>query len=163
MVSGLQVAGPYRYALGGQGLADAVFGAIVAAERSISIVTPYFVPDEPIVQGLRYAALRGVTVLLVVPRKSNHWYTEFAIRALYTPLLRAGVRIFERKPPFMHAKALLVDDVYAMLGSANLDYRSLHLNFETNIEVADALFVPCLRLHSSPSEPGLVTPMYGIG
>jgi phosphatidylserine/phosphatidylglycerophosphate/cardiolipin synthase-like enzyme len=79
--------------LKGHGLADAVFGAIVAAETSITIVTPYFVPDEPIVQGLRYAALRGVDVKIIVPRKSNHWYTEYATRSLYTPLLKAGARI----------------------------------------------------------------------
>ena len=82
---------------------------------------------------------------LVVPGISNHRYAEFAGRSLYEALLETGVRIFERRPPFIHAKALLVDDVYAMLGSANLDYRSLHLNFETNIEVADAQFVQRLR------------------
>lgn len=127
--------------LKGHGLADAFFGAIVAAERSVTIVTPYFVPDEPIVQAVRYAALRGVTVRLIIPKRSNHWYTDFAARALFAPLLKAGVRIFERRPPFMHAKAVVVDHVYAMLGSANLDYRSLHLNFETNIEVADHVFL----------------------
>ncbi|UCF20882.1 MAG: cardiolipin synthase [Gemmatimonadota bacterium] len=127
--------------LKGHGLADAFFGAIVAAETSISIVTPYFVPDEPIVQALRYAALRGVDVRLVLPRHSNHWYTGFAARALYTPLLKSGVRIFERGPPFIHAKALVVDRVYAMIGSANLDHRSMYLNFETNVEVADHDFV----------------------
>jgi cardiolipin synthase len=58
--------------------------------------------------------------------------------------MKAGVRIFERRPPFVHAKALVVDEVYAMIGSANLDYRSLHLNFETNLEVADEGFVSCL-------------------
>ncbi|MGD2217439.1 MAG: cardiolipin synthase [Gemmatimonadales bacterium] len=131
--------------LKGHGLADAFFGAIVAAERSITIATPYFVPDEPIVQAVRYAALRGVTVRLIVPKRSNHWYTDFAARALFTSLLKAGVQIFERRPPFMHAKALVVDDVYALLGSANLDYRSLHLNFETNIEVADHVFLDSIR------------------
>jgi cardiolipin synthase len=125
----------------GRGLAEAFFAAIVAAEDSISITTPYFVPDQPIVGALRYAAHRGVKVRLVVPAKNNHWYTGFAARALYGRLLRAGVRIFERHPPFMHAKALLVDGVYAMMGSANLDYRSLHLNFETNLEVVDPEFV----------------------
>ncbi len=127
--------------LAGHGLADAIFGAIVAAESSISIVTPYFVPDEPIITALRYAALRGVRVRLVLPRKSNHWYTGYAARALYTPLLKSGVRIFERRGPFMHAKALIVDGVYAMIGSANLDFRSLHLNFESNLEVADTDFL----------------------
>jgi cardiolipin synthase len=127
--------------ISGHGLADAFFGIIAAAERSIAIVTPYFVPDEPIVQALRYAALRGVDVKLVVPQQSNHWYTGFAARALYSPLLKSGARIFERRPPFMHAKAVIVDGIYAMIGSANLDYRSLHLNFETNLEVADDEFV----------------------
>lgn len=125
----------------GRGLAHAFFGAIVSAERSIGIVTPYFVPDESILHAIRYAAQRGVSVRLCVPEKSNHWYTGYAARALYTPLLVNGVRIFERRPPFSHAKALVVDDVYAMLGSANLDYRSLHLNFELNVEVADYGFV----------------------
>jgi cardiolipin synthase len=124
----------------GQGLADAIFGAISAAEHSLWVVTPYFVPDEPILQAIRYAALRGVDVRLVVPRRSNHRYAEYAARALYTQLLRAGVRIFERGPPFLHAKALVADGAYAMLGSANLDYRSLHLNFETNVEVGDRSF-----------------------
>jgi cardiolipin synthase len=108
-------------------------------------MTPYFVPDEPIVHALRYAAIRGVDVRLVVPKRNNHWYTGFAARSLYTPLLRAGARVFERRPPFMHAKVLVVDDVYAMLGSANLDFRSLHLNFETNVEVVEPKFVTRVR------------------
>ncbi len=126
---------------GGRGLAESVFAAIVAAERSVTIVTPYFIPDEPILQALRYAAFRGVRVRLVLPARSNHWYTGYAARALYEPLLQAGVRIFERGPPFMHAKALVVDGVYALLGSANLDHRSLYLNFELNLEVAEPAFL----------------------
>ncbi len=125
----------------GGGVVDTFFGAVVSAQRSLSIVTPYFVPDEPILQGLRYTAMRGVDVRLVVPKISNHRYAEFAARSLYGSLLAEGVRIYERRPPFMHAKALVVDGVYAFVGSANLDYRSLHLNFETNIEVAETDFV----------------------
>ena len=129
---------------GARRLAEVFFGAIVAAEDSLTVVTPYFVPDEPILQALRYAALRGVDVRVIVPERSNHWYTGFAARALYEPLLEVGIRIFERGPPFMHAKALLADGVYALLGSANLDYRSLHLNFELNVEVDDEELVPSL-------------------
>ncbi len=126
---------------GGRGLADAFFAAIVAARRSIFIVTPYFVPDEPILQALRYSAQRGLDVRLVLPAMSNHRYTTYAARTLYRPLLERGVRIFERRPPFIHGKAIVVDGVYAMLGSANLDYRSLYLNFELNVEVAESRFV----------------------
>lgn len=124
----------------GRGLADAFFGAVTSARRSLLVATPYFVPDEPLLQAFRYASLRGVDVRLVLPRRSNHRYAEYAARSLYAPLLRAGVRVYEREPPFMHAKALVVDDVYAMLGSANLDHRSLHLNFEMNVEVGDPDF-----------------------
>lgn len=126
---------------GGRGLAHAYFAALVSARQAVDIVTAYFVPDETILEALRYAAFRGVRVRLVVPAKSNHWYTSYAARSLYEPLLQAGVRIFEREPPFMHAKALVVDGVYAMMGSANLDYRSLQLNYELNVEIADPPFL----------------------
>jgi len=129
--------GPER---SGGGLAMAFFGAIAAAERSVEIVTPYFLPDEALMSALRYAGTRGVEVRIVLPGRSNHWYTAHAARALYDRLLESGVRIYERRPPFMHAKALVVDGVYSMLGSANLDYRSLYLNFELNLEVASATF-----------------------
>lgn len=129
--------GPER---SGGGLAVALFGAIAAARRSVSIVTPYFLPDDTIMAVLRYAATRGVDVRIVLPARSNHWYTTHAARALYDGLLEAGVRIYERRPPFMHAKALVVDGVYCRLGSANLDYRSLYLNFELDLEVASETF-----------------------
>lgn len=122
-------------------IADVFFAAIASAEQSLAVVTPYFVPDLPIVEALRFAARRGVEVRLVLPKVSNHRYTEFAARSLYSSLLLAGVKVFERRPPFMHAKALVVDGMYALMGSANLDFRSLHVNFETNIEVADEPFV----------------------
>ncbi|MEW6271429.1 MAG: cardiolipin synthase [Thermodesulfobacteriota bacterium] len=134
--------GPYA---GARALTDLLFAAIGAAERSLRVVTPYFVPNEPVLQAIRAAALRGVDTRLVVPQLGNHWYVDFAARSLYTPLLESGVRIFERKPPFSHAKALVVDESYAVLGSANLDYRSLHLNFESVVEVVEAAFLARLN------------------
>lgn len=134
--------GPYS---GGQALTDLLFAAIGAAQSSLRVVTPYFVPNEPILQAIRAAALRGVDTRLVVPQLGNHWYVDYAARSLYTSLLESGVRIFERKPPFSHAKALVVDGSYAVLGSPNLDYRSLHLNFETAVEVAEPAFLDRLN------------------
>jgi cardiolipin synthase A/B len=134
--------GPYA---GGHALTDLYFAAIGAAARSLAVVTPYFVPNEPILQAIRAAALRGVDVRLVVPQLGNHWYVDYAARSLYTALLESGVRIFERRPPFSHAKALVVDESYAVLGSPNLDYRSLHLNFETAVEVVDDAFLAHLN------------------
>ncbi len=120
-----------------EAVANAFFTAIVAAEESIVAVTPYFVPTRDILQALRSAALRGVEVKIVVPQKNNHLYTGLASRSMYEELLHVGVEIYERHPPFMHAKALVIDDSVAIVGSANLDVRSLRLNYETNIVIYD--------------------------
>jgi len=135
-------AGPYS---GGHALTDLLFAAIGAAGRTLRIVTPYFVPNEAILQAIRSAALRGVDTRLVVPQLGNHWYVDYAARSLYTSLLESGVRIFERRPPFSHAKALVVDESYAVLGSPNLDYRSLHLNFESALEIVEPSFLARLN------------------
>ena len=125
---------------------DLFFNAVNAARKQVFIVTPYFLPTEDLLRALRMAALRGVRVYLVVPEKSNHWYTTWAGRAVYEDLLEAGVRIFERVPPFIHAKAMTVDDRMAIVGSSNWDYRSLYSNYETSLAVYDAAFVMHLKL-----------------
>ncbi|NLB66766.1 MAG: cardiolipin synthase [Lentisphaerae bacterium] len=125
---------------------DMFFNAVNAAREQVFILTPYFLPSDDLMRALRLAALRGVQVYLVVPEKSNHWYTTWASRAVYEDLLEAGVRIFERPPPFIHAKAMTVDDRMAIVGSANWDYRSLFSNYETSLVVYDAQFVMHLKL-----------------
>jgi len=126
-------------------IADVFFMALTAAHKQILAVTPYFVPSHDIVQALRAAALRGVDVRLIVPGESNHVYAGLAGRALYDDLLDTGVRIFERRPPFMHAKALIVDDAVALVGTANMDVRSLRWNYETNVAVYDDTFINNLK------------------
>ena len=121
-------------------LLDAIFAAISGARRQVLLVTPYFVPPPEIQRVLRCAALRGVEVKVLVPSINNHAYVGYASRALYDGLLEAGVRIFEQPPPFLHAKALLVDDCIAFIGSANLDARSLRLNYENSLVVLDERF-----------------------
>lgn len=126
-------------------LLDALFAALTTARRQALIVTPYFVPPEELRQALRAAALRGVEVKILVPAINNHFYVGLASRALYDELLESGVRIFELPPPFLHAKALLVDDSVAVIGSANIDMRSLRLNYETNLIAMDAHFAMALK------------------
>jgi cardiolipin synthase A/B len=126
-------------------LADVFFNCLVAARRQILAVTPYFVPTPDILRAFRSAALRGVEVKLVVPARNNHFYAGLAGRAFYGDLLDAGVRIFERRPPFMHAKALLVDDAVALVGTANLDARSLRLNYENDLVVYDGPLINQLK------------------
>jgi cardiolipin synthase len=125
---------------------DVFFNAVNAARKQVFIITPYFLPSEDLLRALRIAALRGVRVYLVVPEKSNHWYTTWAARAMYEDLLEAGVRIFERQPPFIHAKAMTVDDRMAVVGTSNWDFRSLYSNYETSLAVYDARFVTHLKL-----------------
>ena len=110
---------------------EAFFNSIVLAKHQILAVTPYFAPPDEILRALRSAALRGVDVRLIVPQKNNHPIAGLSSRGCYEDLLLAGVKIFERHPPFMHAKALIIDGEFSLVGSANIDNRSLHLNYET--------------------------------
>ena len=128
---------------------DVFFNAVNAARKQVFIITPYFLPSEDLLRALRMAALRGVRVYVVVPEKSNHWYTTWAGRAMYEDLLESGVRIFERAPPFIHAKAMTVDDRMAIVGSSNWDIRSLYSNYETSLAVYDTQFVMHLKLMMS--------------
>lgn len=112
---------------------DAIFMALTRAQTSIWAITPYFIPGDAIAVALRTAALRGLDVRLLLPSASGTWHdrwTRLAGRTWYPDLLEAGVRIWEYGDGFLHAKAIVVDDELGILGSANLDTRSLRLNFE---------------------------------
>jgi len=128
-----------------QTIADVFFMAIGRARSQILIVTPYFVPTPDLSRALRCAALRGVDVRLILPEKNNHFYAGWASHAHYEELLNAGVRIFHRRPPFMHAKAVLIDGHTAITGTANWDVRSLRLNYETNMIICDEGFSNALK------------------
>ncbi|MBI3987365.1 MAG: cardiolipin synthase [Lentisphaerae bacterium] len=128
-----------------EAIAETFFLLLTAARKSILAVTPYFIPTTDLLHAFRSAALRGLEVRLVLPEFNNHFYAGLAGQALYESLLDAGVRIFERPPPFMHAKALIVDDTVAFVGTANLDARSLRLNYESNLAVYEPGFIADLR------------------
>lgn len=116
---------------------EVFFNAVAAARRDIVVATPYFVPTEPLLYALRMAAKRGVQIRLVVPAENNHRTVQYASRAFYAGLLEAGVRIYERRGPLLHAKAMVVDGLLAVFGSANLDVRSLRLNYESTVVAYD--------------------------
>lgn len=120
-------------------LDDVLFSALSEARRSVLAVTPYMILTEPLLQAMRMAAWRGVSVRLVVPGNNNHRSVHHASRAQYASLLEAGVRIFERRGPLLHAKAMVIDDALSIFGTANLDIRSLRLNYETNLVSYDAI------------------------
>lgn len=112
-----------------------VMGVIAAATRSVLLITPYFLPPASIVSSLQAAALRGVDVAVLLPERSNLRYVDWATRNLLLELLQYGVSIYYQPEPFAHTKLLVVDESYAQIGSANIDPRSLRLNFELNMEV----------------------------
>lgn len=118
-------------------LAMILVGAAAAARRRIFVMTPYFLPSKDLVGALQTAALRGVDVRILLPAKNNLPYVKWASDNMLWLLLREGVRIFYQPPPFVHSKLFLVDDYYAVIGSANIDPRSLRLNFEMVLEVYD--------------------------
>lgn len=113
-------------------------GALCCAQKSIRIVTPYFLPGNEILTALETAAGRGVTVEIILPQKSNIFGMDWAMRANFPRLLKNGVHIYRARPPFDHSKLFLVDDIWLLAGSANWDQRSFKLNFESNIECFDS-------------------------
>jgi cardiolipin synthase len=121
------------------------FGAIVGGQREISITTPYFVPTESILVAMELAAMRGVDIKILLPRRSNHGVTLQAGRSFYSQLLEAGVDIREYEPGIVHAKTLVIDNQVALVGSANMDLRSFRLNFEVHALVHDASTADRLR------------------
>ena len=110
-----------------------VVSAIHAARRQLIITTPYFVPDESILEAMEAAAIKGVNVELIVPRRSDHLLPTIAGRAFYEDLLVHGVRIYLHDAGLLHSKTMTVDDEVALVGSGNFDIRSFYLNFELNL------------------------------
>jgi len=117
-----------------------ILSAVTGAERQVQIMTPYFIPPLELVAALEAAALRGVEVCLVLPRRSNLRYIDWATLHWIPALVRRGVRVHLQEPPFSHAKLFVIDGRYAHVGSVNVDTRSLRLNFEIAVEVYDRDF-----------------------
>lgn len=110
-------------------------GAVWAAqhaEQYLYIQTPYFVPPEPLLLALKSAALKGCDVRVMVPAKADLFFMDPANKSYYSECLEAGIRIFERGGRFIHAKTSVSDDYLSIIGSANMDYRSMELSHEIN-------------------------------
>jgi cardiolipin synthase len=121
-----------------------ILGALSCARRRVQIMTPYFIPDRALISALVTAALRGVEVTLILPAANNLPFVHWAGRSYLWELLQHGIRVCYQPPPFVHSKLLLVDGCWSLVGSANLDPRSLRLNFEFDLEVYDREFTRML-------------------
>jgi cardiolipin synthase A/B len=122
-----------------------ILGAISCARRRVTIVTPYFIPDRGLISALITAALRGVQITLVLPEVNNLPYVQWASYSYLWELLQQGVRIYSQPGPFVHTKFMVVDRSWSLIGSGNLDPRSLRLNFEFNLEIYDLHFARTLE------------------
>ncbi len=121
------------------------FSGIGAATTRCYLTSPYFVPDEPTARALEAAALRGVDIRVLVPRQSDVPFLRAAMRSYYPQLVETGVRLFEYEPSMLHAKTMVVDGAWGIIGSANLDMRSFRLNFEASVLVHDLEFAKVLE------------------
>ena len=135
----------------------AVLEAVACARTSIWVMTPYFLPDERLISALALAAMRGVTVDLVIPAKSNHLLVDWATRANVGPLLTDGVHIWFSKPPFHHTKLMVMDGTWSLIGSCNWDIRSFRLNFELCMEMYDSDLAATLTRHMQGVRQGQLT------
>lgn len=114
--------------------------AINAATRRVWIASPYFVPDDAIVQALQLAALRGVDVRILIPEVSDSIFVKLAAYSYFDELKFTGVTFYRYQDGFLHQKVMMIDDTVAAVGTANFDNRSFRLNFEITAVVADEEF-----------------------
>ncbi|GAA4497750.1 cardiolipin synthase [Pseudaeromonas paramecii] len=129
--------GPFT---GGDCIQQILLQSIYQARHTLVFTTPYFVPDDPLVAALQVAAERGVRVQLILPAKNDSLMVTFASQAFFEELLASGVEIYRFHDGLLHTKSVLVDDALALVGTVNLDRRSLWLNFEATLLVDDPGF-----------------------
>jgi cardiolipin synthase A/B len=112
-----------------------------AAQKRLWIANPYLVPPESLLDAILLASLRGVDVRMVIPSYSDAWIVMIASAIYIKRLLEHGVKVYRYRPGFLHEKVLLVDDLFAVVGSANLDFRSMFINFEITVVARDEKFI----------------------
>ncbi|MGE7780155.1 cardiolipin synthase [Peribacillus sp. NPDC097264] len=114
-------------------MSDYYFSLITTATKSVWIASPYFVPNQAIKAAMKNAALKGIQVRLMVPAVNDGFLTQYGSRSYFGELLQFGVEIYSYKKGFLHQKIIIVDGDMASIGTANMDMRSFHLNFEVNV------------------------------
>jgi cardiolipin synthase len=121
-------------------LESILVGALGAARERVVIVTPYFLPSRELLAAMKSASLRGVDLTVILPGENNLPFVHWASRNVLWELLHWDIHVVYQAPPFAHTKLLLVDTEYVQIGSANIDPRSLRLNFELSVELYDQDF-----------------------
>jgi len=120
--------------------------AIHSARERFWVTSPYFVPDQGVLDALRLASMRGVDVRIMMPQRPDHLLVFLSAFSFLPDMLRAGVKVYRYQPGFLHQKVMLIDDAAASVGTVNLDNRSFRLNFEITAVVPDRQFAAEVRL-----------------
>lgn len=140
---------------------------IHSARRYLWIMTPYLIIDSSVIAALEHAAKRGVDIRIMTPFRRDRWFVHMTTRSYYRQLISAGVKIFEYLPGFIHSKTILVDGRCAIVGSINLDYRSMFLHFECGVWMCgsravaqlqddfQAVFPRCREIHLEDTSTNL--------
>ncbi len=128
-------------------LTTILMSAVSLAQHRIDLITPYFLPSRELVAAFQAAALRGVAVVILLPARSNQPLVHWATRNMLWELLQRGARVYYQPEPFAHTKLLVIDGQYAHIGSANIDPRSLRLNFELTVEVLHRQFAQSMTAY----------------
>ncbi|MHC4547818.1 MAG: cardiolipin synthase [Planctomycetota bacterium] len=136
---------PSGPAYNGEAIRQLILTMIYAARKELILTTPYFIPDDAMTTALKSAALRGVAVTLVVPDRNDSRLVRYASPAHFEDLLATGVRIVRFRGGLLHSKTITVDGSFGLIGTVNLDMRSLWLNFEISLIVYDRAFTRQIR------------------
>jgi cardiolipin synthase len=126
-------------------MSDMFVAAMYAAREELLVTTPYFVPDEALLRALCAAPRRGVKTTIVFPDRNDSMLVGNSCRSTWLELLGCGVDVLEYPLGLLHAKSMTIDGELALVGSANMDRRSLELNYENNLLVADRAVVQTIR------------------
>ena len=114
-----------------------LINALISAQTSVKIMTPYFIPDQTLMTSLHAAALRGVCVEIIVPKRSNIPFLNWVMQANFSRIIQHGIKLYTNNRPFDHSKIVVIDDIWSFIGSTNWDARSMEFNFEINLECFD--------------------------
>ncbi|MFP4452648.1 MAG: phospholipase D-like domain-containing protein [Desulfobacterales bacterium] len=128
-------------------LSTILVGAVATARSRVMIMTPYFLPSTEMISAIQTTVLRGTRVDIVLPSVNNLPYIQWACNNMLWELLYWGANVYFQPPPFVHSKLFVADEQYAQIGSANIDPRSLKLNFELNVEIFDRDVVDRISRH----------------
>ncbi|MDO5717988.1 MAG: cardiolipin synthase [Tissierellia bacterium] len=128
-----------------ENIKNTFFKMITSAKKEVYIQTPYFVPDEAIMDALKTAIISGIDVNIMIPGNPDHPFVYWASLSYLGEILRAGGNVYLYKNGFLHCKAVIIDDYISTVGSANMDIRSFNLNFEVNAVVYDEMVNSSLK------------------